>query len=75
MQDNTQPQTRKTAIRLVGHAYRPQPNPYSPRGVIPWCECGKQLLEWPINGKTARQIHDEHKKALIRSQESESTSA
>ena len=53
-------------VTLAGHAYRPTPNPLSYRGITPGCECGEHLLGWPVTRKTARYIHREHKKAIIR---------
>jgi hypothetical protein len=52
-------------IILPGHAYRPTKNPYGQK-VISGCECGEHLVSWATNDKTARFIHAEHKKAIVR---------
>ncbi|MCM3521798.1 hypothetical protein [Curtobacterium sp. P97] len=75
MDDNTPIPPRKKAVVLRGHAFRPVKNPIAPRGVIPWCECGEQLLLWPIDSKTARHIHDRHKASIMRATEQAGTDA
>ena len=67
-QDNTPPIPRKAGLRVPGHAYRPINNSLSPynRTVTPACECGAVLLNWPVVNRTSREIHAQHKAAVVR---------
>lgn len=60
--------TGAAPIRIAGHAYRPTRNKFG-WNVTPGCECGAHLLGWSVTGKTARDIHREHKRQAIRALE------
>ena len=52
-------------VIVKGHTYKPAKG-VNGKWVVPGCECGQTLLGWAVNAKTARSIHLEHKKAILR---------